>query len=312
MGLAIQPAMPGTIYISTLSSNAHYIVSFNKEASTPCRLLQIQYTMKAAPSSLHRMTTGADHMSGNFMASQNGSESAQDSLLENHLRGPEVYFHGDVSNVYSEGVQSNELDVSLHSGSVNLENSTQPIPWHVKIAPPEPNYSVAHVEPLSHNMQPLIVNTAPDGQNNLGLLGVTPSLPGPPLTPISTTLQVPSRIVNGSSGSICNVSIRVTQSKVRRYLKTHGVDVGGTTPTVRCPRAGCDADLMRGDNVARHIVSCHIKAGRVSCGTCGKTFVRRDALGPHVAIGRPCEGAHAVPVLASVAPELDWTDGLVF
>ncbi|KAH7910227.1 hypothetical protein BJ138DRAFT_1153420 [Hygrophoropsis aurantiaca] len=109
---------------------------------------------------------------------------------------------------------------------------------------------------------------------------------GPTLTSPAAT-KVPCHIV--SNGPACEGFIGVTKAEVSRHLrKRHGVNTA--SKGVTCPWNGCAARPMRGDSLARHVMSRHLGRGRVICGRCGKMFARSDAFKPHAVNGIQCDG----------------------
>ncbi|KAH7905822.1 hypothetical protein BJ138DRAFT_715463 [Hygrophoropsis aurantiaca] len=110
---------------------------------------------------------------------------------------------------------------------------------------------------------------------------------GPALASPAAT-RVPCRIV--SDGLSCEDLIGVTKAEVSQHLrKRHGVNTASRGVTCAW-NGGCTAQPMRGDSIARHVVSKHLGAGRVMCGVCGKRYARRDASKSHAVNGIQCDG----------------------
>ncbi|KAH7915243.1 hypothetical protein BJ138DRAFT_1176644 [Hygrophoropsis aurantiaca] len=100
--------------------------------------------------------------------------------------------------------------------------------------------------------------------------------------------RVPCRIV--SDGLPCEELIGLTKAEVSQHLrKRHGVNTASRGVTCTWD-GGCVAQPMRGDSIARHVVSKHLGTGRVECGVCGKRYARRDAFKSHLVNGIQCNG----------------------
>ncbi|KAH7905007.1 hypothetical protein BJ138DRAFT_1183842 [Hygrophoropsis aurantiaca] len=99
---------------------------------------------------------------------------------------------------------------------------------------------------------------------------------------------VPCHIVSG--GLPCGDLIGVTKAEVSQHLRRrHGVRSASRGMTCAWD-GGCAAQPMRGDSLARHVVSKHLGTGKVMCGVCGKRYARRDAFKSHLVNGIQCDG----------------------
>ncbi|KAH7905393.1 hypothetical protein BJ138DRAFT_779440 [Hygrophoropsis aurantiaca] len=194
-------------------------------------------------------------MSINYIVSQGGVAYG---LHNDQIELPHA--HNLVEVNVSQATQSNSVQLATHWDAV----STEPENFDQAMAQQYIAMFLQLIEPRSEFQQ--------EG----------PSLASPEAT------RVPCRIVSG--GLTCEDLIGVTKAEVSRHLRMqHGVN--SASRGVTCTwNGGCAAMPMRGDTIARHVVSRHLGTGKVKCRVCGKRFARRDVFKPHAVDGIQCNG----------------------
>ncbi|KAH7929567.1 hypothetical protein BV22DRAFT_122373 [Leucogyrophana mollusca] len=96
------------------------------------------------------------------------------------------------------------------------------------------------------------------------------------------------------SGS-CNLWVEGVRKSMARHLQEwHGISSCDHHDTC-CLWDGCGR-VLKGENIARHILGgSHIDA-KVMCSTCGLPLSRGDAFTRHIEKPGPCSGAHSAPL----------------